>query len=175
MLHRISVVGTTGSGKTTLAHQVSRKLGISHIELDALYWEPNWTGASAEIFRTRLQIALQRKDWVTDGNYGTVRDIIWRRATTVVWLDYPYWLTFWRMFRRTIKRIITHELLWEHSHDTWRRQFMTKDSLFLWFFKSYHRRRREMPLLMQRPEFRHLYFIHLRHRSETEHWLTELA
>ncbi len=38
---RIVVVGTTGSGKTTLAAQLALIAGCPHIELDALHWEPN--------------------------------------------------------------------------------------------------------------------------------------
>jgi adenylate kinase family enzyme len=175
MPHRISIIGTTGSGKTTLARQVSRKLGIPHIEFDALHWEPNWTEATHDVFRARLEAALQQDEWVSDGNYGKARDITWSRATTVVWLDYPFWLTFWRLFRRTITRLVTREMLWGHSRETWRKQFLTKDSLFLWFLKTYNRRRHEIPVLLQRQEYARLQLVHLRHPTEAEHWLSELA
>jgi adenylate kinase family enzyme len=39
------VVGTSAVGKTTLAAALSRRLGVPHIELDALYWGPGWTRA----------------------------------------------------------------------------------------------------------------------------------
>jgi adenylate kinase family enzyme len=42
-MKRVAVVGVTRSGKTTLAITLSQRLGVPHIELDALYWQPNWT------------------------------------------------------------------------------------------------------------------------------------
>ncbi len=85
---RIAVIGTTGSGKTTLARQISNRLGIPHVELDALHWEPNWAEPSAEVFRDRVDRALRGDAWVVDGNYSIARDLIWTRAATIVWIDY---------------------------------------------------------------------------------------
>ena len=88
---RISIVGTTGSGKTTLARQVSQRLQIPHIEeLDELHWEPNWIEASTQVFSDRVSEALKGDRWVVDGNYSKIRDVIWSQADTVVFLDYPF-------------------------------------------------------------------------------------
>jgi adenylate kinase family enzyme len=46
---RIVVIGTTSSGKSTLAKQLAEKIGGDYIELDALYWEPNWVAAELEV------------------------------------------------------------------------------------------------------------------------------
>jgi adenylate kinase family enzyme len=73
---RISVVGTTGSGKTTLARQVAQHFQIPHIELDALHWEPSWTAALPQVLRNRVTEALSGERWVVDGNYSAVRDIV---------------------------------------------------------------------------------------------------
>lgn len=81
---RISVVGTTGSGKTTLARSISQHRQIPHIELDALHWDANWTAASDQVFRERVTQALHGSTWVVDGNYSKVRDIVWGQADTVV-------------------------------------------------------------------------------------------
>ena len=175
MAHRIVIIGTTGTGKTTLARRIAQKSGIAHIELDALNWEANWTQTSPDIFRARVETALQPDEWVIDGNYGKVRDITWGRATMIVWLDYPFLINFWQLFRRTMVRLLTRESLWGHSHETWRSQFFTKDSLFLWFLKTYGRHRREIPILLAQPDYRHLLSIHLRHASETEHWFSEFV
>src|SRR5689334_21884081 len=83
---RIVVVGTSGSGKTTMARRLSRALHIRHIELDALHWEPNSVEAPDDIFRERVLKALQADSWSVDGNYSKVRRLIWERAVTIVWL-----------------------------------------------------------------------------------------
>lgn len=109
--HRLVVVGTTSSGKSTLAKRIAGKLGYDFIELDALHWEPNWTEAPLEVFRQRVETATQAPAWVVAGNYHVVRDIVWSRAEAVIWLDYPFWRVFWQLTRRTFLRWWTQELL----------------------------------------------------------------
>lgn len=171
---RISVIGTTGSGKTTLARQLAQRLALSHIELDALHWEPNWTEAPLDVFRQRTAAALSGDDWVVDGNYSKVRDIVWARADTVVWLDYPLPLILWRLLRRGVRRAATREELWSGNRETWRGLFFSRDSLFLWALQTYGRRRREYPELLSRPEYAHLRLIHLRSPRETAAWLASV-
>ncbi|BAY66273.1 topology modulation protein [Calothrix brevissima NIES-22] len=60
-MQRISVVGTTGSGKTTLARQISQCLNIPHVELDYLHWEPNWIEAANDVMRARVTQAISVK------------------------------------------------------------------------------------------------------------------
>lgn len=86
---RIAVVGTTGSGKTTTARRLAAALKVPHVELDALYWQPEWTETPVEPFRRLVSEALSADGWVVDGNYGKVRDIVLARAESVVWLDFP--------------------------------------------------------------------------------------
>lgn len=174
MGHRISVVGATGSGKTTLAEEIAQRLGYRHIELDSLHWEPNWDEAPIDIFRARVEQALIGDGWTIDGNYSKVRDIIWQRADTIVWLDYPLPIIFWRLGWRTFKRIVTRERLWNGNHETWRAVF-GRESLFLWVLESRPRHRREYPLKFQQLEFAHLHVVHLHSPSETEEWLETVA
>ncbi len=171
---RIVVVGTTGSGKTTLASQLARRFGCPHVELDALHWEPNWTEASLNVFRARTAQALNGDAWAVDGNYSKVRDVVWGRADTVVWLDYPLPLVLWRLVSRTFRRIFTREELWSGNRERFREQFFSRDSLFLWAFKTYRRRRREFPVLFKRPEYAHLTVVHLRSPRATREWLAGL-
>src|SRR3972149_10212063 len=90
---RIVVIGTTGSGKTTLARRLSQLLDIPHVELDALNWEPDWVQAPTEVFRQRTEEALRGEAWLVDGNYSAVRDIVWPRAGTLVWLGFRFLVT----------------------------------------------------------------------------------
>jgi adenylate kinase family enzyme len=94
-VQRINVVGTSGSGKTTFAIELARRLDVPHIEIDEMFWGPGWTPTSRDALRERLAAALDGPAWVVDGNYGSVRDVVWSRADTVVWLDYPLRLVLW--------------------------------------------------------------------------------
>jgi adenylate kinase family enzyme len=159
---RIVVVGSTGSGKTTLARRLARQLDLTHVELDALHWDPNWTPTSASVFRERTAAALGGASWVADGNYSKVRDIVWARADTVIWLDYSLPIILWRLARRTCWRVITRVELWNGNRERFREQFFSRESIFLWALTTYRRRRREYPALFERPEHAHLTIVHLR-------------
>jgi len=171
-MERIVVVGTSGSGKTTLARCLAKRLDIPHIELDALYWKPNWVGSPTDVFRQCVKEAVSGKRWVVDGNYSKTRDIVWVRADTIVWLDYPLWILLWRIFKRGIRRSITRENLWgTGNRETLYRHFFTHDSMILWVLKTYRKRRREYPILFTQPEYAHLRVVKLRSRRETEYWV----
>ncbi len=171
---RIVVVGTTGSGKTTLAGELARRLEVPHVELDALHWEPGWTEAPTDLFRERVTRALSGEAWVTDGNYSAVRDIVWSRADTIVWLDYSLPTILYRLTRRTFRRIFTREELWSGNKERVLTQFLSRDSIFLWAFKTYRRRRREYPELLSSPEHAHLHLVHLRSPRQERRFLLGL-
>jgi adenylate kinase family enzyme len=173
-MQRIVIVGTTGSGKTTLAKQVSTRLHIPHIELDSLQWQPNWTYLPAEQLREKTIQVTTANTWVADGNYSRVRDIIWSRADTLIWLDYPFWVVFGRLARRTLKRIATREKLWGDNVENLRTAVFSQDSLLIWIFKTHWKRKREYPQLFAQPEYAHLQVIHLKSPVETAQWLDGL-
>ncbi len=174
-LQRIAVVGTSGSGKTTLARQLSGRLGLSHIELDALHWDPGWAPTPAEVFRQRAEAALCCDAWVVDGNHPEVRDLIWRRADTIVWLDYRLALIMWRLTLRTFRRVATRELLWNGNRERdLSAHFFSRDSIFLWALRTYQLRRREYPLLLALPAYAHLRAVRLPSPRATNVWLASL-
>jgi adenylate kinase family enzyme len=171
---RIVVTGTTGSGKTTLARRLAGHLGVPLIELDALHWGPGWTPAPTDLFHARAAAATAGDGWVVDGNYGAVRDIVWPRADTVVWLDYPLAVNLWRLARRSLRRGLTREELYSGNRESLREQFLSRDSLFVWALKSHGRRRREYPAQFVRPEHAHLAVVRLRSPRATHRWLARV-
>ena len=172
---RIAVVGVTGSGKTTLALRLADLLEIPRIELDSLHWLPGWRAMEDEPFRALVTQAIDGPAWITDGNYGKARDIIWERATTIVWLDYRLPVIIYQLFRRTVQRITQREVLWNGNRETWKGTFLSKDSLFLWALHTHPLHRKEYPRLLALQEYAHLRLIHLRSRAETTRWVEWLA
>ena len=172
---RIVVVGTSGSGKTTLAAELARRLGLVHVELDALFWDPDWTQAPRDAFRQRVSDALAQSGWVADGNYGPARDITWTRADTVVWLDYPLWVNLVRLLRRTVPRVVLRQQLYGGNRERFKDQFLSRESLFLHALRTHGEKRRQYPTLFASPEYRHLRVVHLRSPRATREWLASLA
>ena len=168
---RICVIGTSGSGKTTMAKQLAKHMGVPHVELDALHWGPNWTEEPDEVFRERADRALRGDSWTLDGNYQAVRDIVWSRADTLVWLDFSLALILWRLTRRTFGRAVLNEEIWHGNKESLHTHFFTKDSLYLWVFQTYRKRRKEYPELFAIPEYKHLKVIHLRSARQARAWL----
>jgi adenylate kinase family enzyme len=170
---RVSVVGTTGSGKTTLARALSALLGSPHVELDALFWEPRWKMAELAVFRTRVASAAAGDEWVIDGGYSAVRDLIWPRADTVVWLDYPLTVILPRLIRRIVARIQDKAELWPGTgnRETVRNAIFNRDPL-VWFAVRTHRnRRRRIKEMLARPEYAHLQLHRFTRPIDADRWL----
>ena len=131
---RIIVYGPSGSGKTTVSRRIGELLQLPVIELDALFHQPNWEPTPDDEFRAKVLAALDRHEdgWVCDGNYSRVRDNVLPRAETVIWLRPPFLLTYWRLFKRTIGRALTREVLWGTNRESWRLTFFSRDSILLW-------------------------------------------
>lgn len=173
---RVVIIGVTSSGKSTLAERIARHFDLECIELDGLYWEPNWQAPPAEDFRARVAEAVQAEKWIAAGNYRVVRDLLWSRAEAIIWLDYSIWRVFWQLTRRNFRRWWTQELLWGTNRERLWTHFKlwSKESLYNWLFQTYWRRRREFPALLSQPEHQHLQVIRFRHPGETDQWLAKL-
>ncbi|MCO5193865.1 MAG: ATP/GTP-binding protein [Anaerolineae bacterium] len=171
---RINVIGTTGSGKTTLARHLADCLGYRHIELDAINWQPNWTELPYTAFREAVAEAVSAEEWVLDGNYSRVRDLVWARTDTVVWLNYSLPVMMSRLWRRTWKRTIGGEVLWAGNRESVTKQLFTRDSILLWQLQTYKRRRREYPHMFAQPENAHLRIVEHNSPRATRRWLTNI-
>jgi adenylate kinase family enzyme len=170
-MDRIVVIGTTGSGKSTLAAALAQRMTMALIELDALFWEAGWRQVATEVFRERVARAILPERWVAGGNYSKARDLIWKRADTLIWLDYPFPLVISRLFRRTVRRIVTQEELWGGNHETWQKQFFSRDSLFVWALKTHWRYRQSIMQALEQPDYAHLQLIRFTSPRQTSAWL----
>ena len=174
-MRRVSVVGSTGTGKTSYARRLAEILDVPHIELDAIVWQPNWTLLPADEFRARVAERMAAQGWVVDGNYGgaEVRPMVWARADTIIWLDFSLAVIYRRLLRRTLARIRDKQELWPGTgnRETIRNAFFSRESLFWWALKTYWRRKRNYAALFALPEYAHAARLRFRTPTEAERWL----
>ncbi len=137
--NKIVIVGSTGSGKTTFAGRLSKLLNIPHVQLDSLFWKPDWRESTNEEFRAKVEEAVSQDKWIIDGNYARNQDITTGNADTVIWLDYPLYKITFRVVKRSLSRVITKQPMWHNNRETFRKLF-SKDSIVLFAITSYNKK-----------------------------------
>ncbi|MEU8263083.1 adenylate kinase [Micromonospora sp. NPDC048999] len=139
---RIALVGPVASGKSTLAAAIAAHTGLRHVDLDALFWAPNWTPVDTPDFHTAVRHALAAQAWVADGNYGgDVAESLLERADLAVWLDLPLRTCLPRLIRRSLRRAATGQELFAGNRETFR-HLASRDSILWWGPAHHHRHRR---------------------------------
>ena len=162
---RIVIVGSSGSGKTHLGRALAARLRREHFELDQVAWGEDWKRRPD--FRERVEALVARDEWVIEGNYKSMRDLVWSRATAVVWLNYSILVALRRASLRSLRRIIRGEKLWGGNRETFRRAFLSTEGPIIWILQSHHRRRREYRQLF-RSDYKHLAVFEARHPRDVE-------
>lgn len=175
ILNRVVVIGTSGAGKTTFAARLGDILETSPVQLDALFWDPDWTPKEVAEFRRQAEQAIAAERWVVDGNYRHVRDLVWPRATAVIWLNYPFLTIFWRIFWRTVWRAVRGTELYAGNRESLRKSFFSRESILWWMISTYVRRRREFNALRAGNAFPHLAWLEFRRPRQADEFLDGLA
>ena len=170
-MQRIVVVGSSCSGKTTFTRALSAKLRRTHIELDTLYWQPNWTERPAGEFRALIEEAISTKAWIVDGNYSVARDLVWPNATTIIWLNYSFTRILYQGLKRTIHRVVTKEELFAGNVETFRQSFLSTNSILLWVITTFHSRRARYRQLLHDELSQKAQVIEFKHPREAEAFL----
>jgi len=168
---RCIVIGTSGSGKTTLAQELAQSLEAPYVELDALHWSENWTPNSKAKFLDSVALATQGPRWVVDGNYSTVRDVVWPRASHIVWLNFSRRVVFSRIVWRTVQRALFKEPLWHGNTESLRKAFLSRQSILLWSFSTFSKNRTKYAALRKDPTYSHLVWTELKSPNEAQAFL----
>jgi adenylate kinase family enzyme len=155
-----------------VAAQLAAALGVPHVELDSIYHQAGWTPLADEEFRARVDAATESEDWVVDGNYSVVRDIVWKKADTVVCCDLPYVTVMARTIRRTLRRTMTQEELWNGNREPWSNLWSLnpEKSIIAWTATHHGRYRRRYAEAERDLRWADL-FIRLRSRADTERFV----
>ncbi len=160
---RINVIGTSGSGKSTLAKKVSEILNVPHIEMDQLFWKPNWVESSDSEFLANLKEQLAVDAWVLDGNYSRTLPIKWKNVELVIWVDYSLPRTLSQALKRAFLRLTSGVELWPGTGNRESlRKLFSRQSIILWTINTYYPNKKKMQALMDSKEYAHIRFIRVR-------------
>lgn len=169
---RVNVIGTSGSGKTTFGRQLAEILEIPFIEMDAIFWGPNWQPMADKDLLSRLAEALDGDHWVLDGNYSRTTPLKWSRVEIVIWIDFSFPRTLCQAICRAVQRLVSQEELWPGTGNREKLSMLfSKESIVLWTITTYNRRRKQIINRMDAPEYQHIKFHHLRSPAETAAYL----
>ena len=175
-MERIAVVGASGSGKSTLARRLTAALGCEHVELDAIHHQPDWTSLPRDEFRARVADLTNEGAWVVDGNYRAVRDLVWARADTLVWLDLPRTTSVRRVARRTLQRAVTRQELWNGNREVLR-NLLRRDperNVLLWAWVKQPLMAEQYERAVADPAHAHLEVVRLRTPAEVRAFVRSL-
>ena len=177
-MQRIAVVGSSGSGKTTVARAISSGFGIPHLELDSVFHQPGWTPLPTDDFQTAVRGFTDQEAWVVDGNYTSqgIVDVVWPRADTVVWLDLSRTQTLRRVTNRTVRRFVRREQLWNGNKEGWR-NFLDprpENNVILWSWTHHARVREQYDARFKDPRWSDLELVHLTSQPEIDGFLSTL-
>jgi adenylate kinase family enzyme len=149
-MRNVAIVGNSGSGKSSLAAALAVRLGVPHVELDSIFHQADWQPLDAPEFRDRVDRITAADGWVIDGNYRAVRDLIWARADTIVWLDLPRWTVTRQIVRRSFGRVVRNAELWNGNRERWRNlmSLNPERSVIVWSITKHSHYRRQFAELL---------------------------
>lgn len=172
---RVVVVGTSGAGKSTLAQRLSQALSCPWLELDRLYWGANWQPVAAAQFIQAVDAAAQGERWIADGNYRLVRELLWSRATHIVWLNFSRFTIFRRVLWRTLSRGLLRTRLSRGNRESLRAALFSKSSILRWSWTTFASNRAKYQALREDPVYAHLVWIELRRPSQGRAFLKRMV
>lgn len=162
-----------------MARALSSRLGLSFLELDALFHQPDWQPKPDPDFRAEVAAFITGDRWVVDGNYTShgVAEMVWPRADTVVWLDPSRRVVMWRVILRTLRRVTTREELWNGNRERWANLYSPKaeENIIVWAWTRFRHTREKYEAMLIDDTWAHLTVIRLRTTRESEDLLEEVA
>ena len=172
-MQRVLVGGITGAGKSTFARRLAEGLNLPYREMDAMYHGPNWQPIPT--FVEDVEALVQQPAWVIDSHgYSQVRDLMWKAADTVVWLDYSRALVLRRVLRRSASRAWTGEPTFNGNTETFR-DWLDPEHPVQWAMSQYQSRRVDMWSRFADPAFRPLRRVRLQNPRAADLWLRVVA
>lgn len=103
MYNRISIVGGSGTGKSTLCDILSKKFDLPAIHLDAINFNANWVEIDKNERDRIISAKSKEEKWVIDGNYNKTLKERFDKADLIIWLDYSTTMQLKGVLKRYFK------------------------------------------------------------------------
>ena len=168
-MRRILVCGITGAGKTTFARELAARLSLPYHELDAMYHGPNWQPIST--FEQDVAALIQGESWVFDSHgYSAVRDAMWARADTAIWLDYSRPTVLRRVLTRSFARAWDRQPIFNGNTESFR-DWRDPEHPVQWSMSQFKGRRSDMLQRFAAPDYESLRRVRLTRPRAADLWL----
>jgi adenylate kinase family enzyme len=172
---RISIVGVSCAGKSSLAKLISDKIDIPYIEQDQLFWYAGWKITSEEQFQKKVSEQITKESWVICGNFRETRTQVFDRATHIIWLNYPFSIVLKRAMKRTFIRVFKKQECCNGNYETFKHAYLSKNSIFYWILKTYKMRIRQYQNERNIAIEKGINFIEFRSPNDASRWLKSLT
>jgi adenylate kinase family enzyme len=177
-ISRVVVVGSTGSGKTTVAHAIANALGVPHLEMDAVMHANGWNSTHDDEFQRILGVFADQDRWVMDGNYTShgTSESTWPKADTFVWLDPKRRVVMSRVIRRTLRRMITRQQLWNGLREPLANLYKRDpyENIIVWAWTRFEHVREKYERALADGVWDHARVYRLRSRREVDRFINSL-
>jgi len=101
--NRIMVLGSSASGKSTLARRLGELTGINVVHLDRVFWKPGWVETPGDEMDRLIMEAANGDSWIIDGNYSRTLDYRLERASAVIFIDFNRYICIFRALKRWVR------------------------------------------------------------------------
>ncbi len=157
---------------TSVARRLGQALALPHVEIDSLFHGPDWTPRDS--FVTEVEAFAAEPRWVTEWQYPTVQPLLAERADLLVWLDLPRATVMHQVIKRTVRRRVRRQVLWNGNVEPPIRTIFTdSDHIVRWAWSTHaETAERVAALQKQHPQ---LNIVRLRNWSDVQEWLAHVV
>jgi adenylate kinase family enzyme len=152
-----------------LAARLSALTGIPWHQVDDLTYEPGWVQVPVEEQRRRIEAICAGERWILDTAYSSWIDVPLARVQLIVALDLPRAVSFARLLRRTVARVVDGRAICNGNRETLR-TMLARDSILLWHFRAFASKRRRIDAW----EKAGLPVVRLRSARAVEEWVSAI-
>ena len=135
---------------------------------------PNWRERPDDEFCSLVTSAVAQPDWVIDGNYGAVRNLVWPAARVIIWLDYSFSRVLFRAITRSVRRAISQEKVCSGNTESFRQSFLSRESVILWVIQTHKFNRLRYQELLSGDQFENCDIRIFKHPKQLRNYLATI-